>query len=75
MKMIASNCIVFDKTSMKTKFTDNVSDETILVALTPINPYVSYSIDQYNYSNTTEFSICGPLMLMMKELAILKNRW
>ena len=74
VKMFSSNCIAFDKTSMRAKFTENPINESILITVSNIVPYITLSNQEFD-SNKQFYLICGPLILLMKELANAKNVW
>ena len=59
---------------MITKFTENVNNETIIFMPALSQPFVNYDIGYYT-SKDKYLDFCGPLIILMKELAKLRGAW
>ena len=69
------DCIKLNKSTMTLKFSDHVNNETIVIIPTSIYPFIRYNFDQYHDNSTPWFYVCGPLILLMKELAKYRQSW
>ena len=69
------NCILLNKTTMTIKFSEHVNNETIVVIAANVFPYVRYEEDEYYDNSTDLFNVCGPIMLLMRELARHRQAW
>ena len=68
----SDNCLILDKSSMIIKFTEFTSNETIKLVMAKFLPFVSYDLQEY-HNDSPNFALCGPVMLLMRELAILRQ--
>ena len=75
LRIISDNCIKLNKTTMTMKFSDHVNNESIVVLPASVFPFVRYKYEQYYNDSTLWFTICGPMILLMTELARLRQSW
>ena len=69
-----SNCISVDKTTMRVKFTENPINESIVFTVGYAVPYLIATVPEF-LSKNRFYPICGPLIMLMKELARIQNMW
>lgn len=74
------NCIELNKTSMMIKFSEFVHNETILVLPGKTSPFVNYREEDYydtfdGEENSSWFNLCGPVILLFRELAMQRQSW
>ena len=69
------DCIKLNKTTMTLKFDNYINNETIVVIPASILPFVRYEIDEYHDDRTPWFNICGPIVLLLRELAKYRHAW
>ena len=69
------NCIKLNKSSMIMKFSEYVNNETIIVMPAKLFPFVRYEDSEYHDDSTPWFSVCGPIVLVLRELAKYRQAW
>ena len=72
--MVSDNFVVFDKSLMKIKFTENESNETISFLIAYFVPLLNYSLKEW-LSESKLFTIYGPFIVLLRELARYKRAW
>ena len=74
-KINFDSCIKLNKTTMSIHFGGNVDNETILILPAKSFPFSRYDISEYYDNSTPWFNICGPIVLLMRELARHRHAW
>ena len=69
------DCIKFNKTTMTMKFSDHVNNETIVIAPAKLFPFVYFEEEEYNDESTPWYNMCGPIILLFRELARFRHAW
>ena len=73
--MTSDNFLVFDKSSMKIKFTENETNETITFMPSRYVPFINYDLAELNNNEMRKISFNGPFIALLKELAKLRGAW
>ena len=69
------NCITINKSTMAMNFGGNVANETILILPAISFPFVSYDNDELYDNSKPLFNMCGPIILLMRELGRHRHAW
>ena len=69
------NCIKINKTEMTMNYRDNFNNETIVLLPAKLFPFVRYEEEEFFNISTPWFTLCGPIVLLLRELAKLRHAW
>ena len=69
------NCLKLNKTTLTMNFNNHVINETIVVIPANVFPFVRYEPEDYYDNSTQWFNVCGPIILLMRELARYRHSW
>ena len=70
------NCIKLNKTTMTAmEFGGNINNETILILPATSFPFSRYDDEEYYDDSTPWFNVCGPIVLLLRELARHRRSW
>ena len=72
--MVSDNLLVFDKSLMKIKFTENETNETITFMAGIYIPLSNYDISKW-FGESKLFTIYGLFYALLRELARYKRAW
>ena len=72
--MISDNFVVFDKKTMRIKFTENETNETITFLPVAYSTLIDYNLNEW-FSDSKFFTIYGAFMVLLRELAKYKRSW
>ena len=72
--MILDNFVVFNKSSMRIKFTENETNETITFSPASHSTLINYDLKEW-FGESNVFTIYGPFMVLLRELAKYKRSW
>ena len=74
-KISINNCIKLNKTTMIINYGDHVNNETIKVVPIQMFPFIHYNDEDLNDDSTSWFNVCGPIVLLLRELTKFRHAW
>ena len=67
------NCMKINKSTMIKNYGDNFYNETIVILPTKLFPFVRYEEEELYNNSRPWFTLCGPIVLLLRELAKLRH--
>ena len=64
-----------NKSTMTQDYRDTFNNETIVILPAIFFPFVRYEGKEIHDDSTPWFNICGPIILLLRELAKLRHAW